>query len=93
MRLAIALACALSLPACFNPDQPACTFRCDSAIGNGRRCPESYSCGADNYCHLNGNTDVCPYAVDSAVIVDMTAASPDLTPAADLTTVDASPGN
>lgn len=88
-RLALLPLLATALPGCFQPDLPVCAFRCGTDVGNGRRCPESYTCQADDYCHLNGSTGACPW--EAGTSTDMAAAAPaDLAP--DLAPPDLVPG-
>jgi hypothetical protein len=73
MRLALVIVAAATLAGCFSPDQPACAFRCgDSAPV----CPDNYFCGTDNYCHLNGHNEACPFP--DAGVPDLPVFMPDL---------------
>lgn len=58
----ILFALALLSGACFDPDEPPCTFAC----GENGACPDNYECQADGYCHLKGHTGPCNYS-DAAV--------------------------
>jgi hypothetical protein len=56
LRLAAVLgAVALSLAACFDPQQPGCAFSC----ATDGLCPSGYTCQADNICHRNDGQGTC----------------------------------
>jgi plastocyanin len=59
--------------ACFNPDEPACSFVC----GDNGACPDDYTCAADGYCHKNGDTSACGFS-DAAAPGDDLSAGMDL---------------
>jgi hypothetical protein len=63
MRFVLLLA--LTLGGCFNIDEPPCAYAC----GPGGACPDDYTCGSDNYCHLHG-TGVCQFS-DASVVPDL----------------------
>ncbi len=50
---------------CFNVEEPPCSYAC----GPNGECPDDYSCGTDNYCHLHG-TGVCFFS-DAALPGDL----------------------
>ena len=62
---------ALGLTQCFQPDLPACSYRCNATEP---RCPDEYECRSDGYCHLQGNTEACPYQMNlnPSAVPDMT---------------------
>jgi hypothetical protein len=62
-RIAFSL---LFAAACFNPDEPPCSFAC----GDNGACPDDYTCAADGYCHKNGSTGECGFS-DAAMPLDM----------------------
>lgn len=62
LGLGAALALSLaSLSRCFSPTLPACSFICNK---EEPKCPDEYECRSDNYCHLKGSTEMCPYSMD-----------------------------
>ena len=70
------LAALLALPACFQVDQPICSYSC----GPTGECPNDYSCQSDNYCHRtdtvkDGMFTACEFSdaatVDEAVPFDL----------------------
>ncbi|MDB4971483.1 MAG: hypothetical protein JWN44_7172 [Myxococcales bacterium] len=66
---------ALALPGCFSPDKPTCSYAC---ADTSPKCPESYECRTDGYCHLTGTTTACLFS-DAAVPLDMSVATvPDM---------------
>jgi hypothetical protein len=79
---------ALFLGACFNPDQPPCSFAC----GDNQACPDDYTCQPDGYCHKNRDNRACGFS-DAAVPNDLAEydASFDLTPPLDMSHGDANP--
>ena len=83
--IALLVAAAAALPACFSPEEPACAFRCDDSANNQNRCPENYTCQADGYCHKNGTSSVCPYPDASATQQPDMSRMPDLTVPPDMT--------
>ena len=50
-----------SLSRCFSPTLPACSFVCNTT---DPKCPDEYECRSDNYCHLKGSSEACPYTMD-----------------------------
>jgi len=46
---------ALALSACYAPDLPPCTVTC----GPSSPCPADLSCGADHFCHADGDDTTC----------------------------------
>ncbi len=50
-----ALAALLLVPACFSPQLPECSVHC----GPTSPCPADLTCGADQFCHTGGATEVC----------------------------------
>ena len=74
--LATAAFAVATFEACFSPDEPDCTFRCDKNVGNSGHCPDHYTCQADGYCHKNGTSTFCPYAADAATSVVMDQSAP-----------------
>lgn len=73
---ALMLACA----GCFSPDKPICSYAC---ADTEPRCPESYECRADGYCHLVGTVSACPFS-DAAMPQDMSAAAGSDMPVVDM---------
>jgi hypothetical protein len=57
------LALSLAVAGCFNPDEPDCAFVC----GPQGKCPESYECRPDNYCHKVGTSGPCVGYTDASV--------------------------
>lgn len=55
---------------CFNPSKPTCSFVC---ADTDPKCPDDYSCGADNYCHLKNSTAPCGFSDAAAPLSDMSA--------------------
>jgi hypothetical protein len=47
---------AATLPACFNPEQPACAFSCVTAP---HACPPNYACQSDGLCHNDKSPGIC----------------------------------
>jgi hypothetical protein len=76
----LALALATGFAGCFNPDQPTCSYICSESEP---RCPDSYECRADNYCHLVGSTEACGFA-DASVSTDLSAVTTDMSHPSDL---------
>ena len=74
--------------ACFNPDEPPCSFSC----GDNNICPDDYTCQPDGYCHKNGDTSACGFS-DAAVPSDLAEndSGMDLRPPIDLGLGDGSP--
>jgi hypothetical protein len=77
---AFALSLTLAAAGCFNPDEPPCAYAC----GPNGECPDDYTCGNDNYCHLHG-TGICSFSDASLVPPDLSvpenqvdASQPDL---------------
>ena len=68
------------LARCFQPDLPACAYRCNTAEP---RCPDEYECRSDGYCHLKGSTEACRYSMDLLPAADMSL-PPDQSLPADL---------
>jgi hypothetical protein len=68
-----------SLSRCFSPTLPACSFICNK---DEPRCPDDYECRGDNYCHLRGSSEACPYSMDLA------PPQYDLSPPPDMSAVD-----
>jgi len=68
--VAIAGALGVAVPACFNPDHPACAFTC---IDPPHTCPAGYVCGADNLCHDPNNPGFCD--IDTSMDAGATDAS------------------
>jgi hypothetical protein len=56
--------------ACFNWDEPPCSFVC----GDNGSCPDDYSCASDGYCHKNGDTNACGFSDAAAPTGDLSAA-------------------
>jgi hypothetical protein len=76
----VGVALSLTTSGCFNVDKPSCSYVCADVEP---RCPDSYECRADGYCHLTGTTDVCLFS-DAAMPADMSVAvstPADMTPA------------
>lgn len=71
---------AASFSGCFNVDKPTCSYACSDTTP---KCPDSYECRTDGYCHLVGTTEACMFS-DAAVPIDMSMSTPaDLTPSSD----------
>ena len=81
----------VNLLQCFTPELPACAYRCATAEP---RCPEEYECRSDEYCHLKGTTDTCPYTQDllPPPVRDLSGLGVDLARPPDLSPSDAGPG-
>lgn len=64
----------VGLNACFNVDQPICSFVC----GPSSACPEDYECRSDGYCHLRGSIESCEFsdASTSTVVPDLRGSGP-----------------
>jgi hypothetical protein len=80
---ALLLVCLLPLAACFQYDEPDCSFKCGTDT-SAPVCPDDYECRSDGYCHLQGSapTSVCPYTdasvvADQSIPLDMTSPSSD----------------
>jgi hypothetical protein len=59
------------LAGCFSPHQPPCAFSC---VTDGL-CPSGYLCGADGFCHREGDQGMCDLASDGGQ--DAADAAPD----------------
>ena len=74
------------LAGCFAPENPPCTFRCDTLAANHQHCPESYECRLDGYCHLVGTVGSCPTASVDLASPDLVTTTPPDMRTADLAT-------
>jgi hypothetical protein len=79
MSRLVLLCATLLLAGCFNPDKPSCSYAC---ADSDPRCPDSYECRSDGYCHLMGTTDTCNFS-DASVPLDMVTGN-DLTSSPDI---------
>lgn len=85
----------VGLTRCFSPQLPACSYICNPTEP---KCPDTYECRADGYCHLRDSTEACPYSMDllppparpDLFGTNDLAAIPDMLPAQDLGDPDAS---
>jgi hypothetical protein len=69
---ALALAATTGFSGCFNVDKPTCSYVCSDT---SPKCPDSYECRSDGYCHLVGTTAACTFA-DAAVQVPVDMSMP-----------------
>jgi hypothetical protein len=83
--LAVLLPGLVSLSRCFSPTLPACSFICNK---DEPRCPEEYECRSDNYCHLKGSSEACPYSMDLSPLPPDMLMIPDLAPPPDMAPAD-----
>ncbi len=63
--LGLLLLCLLAIPLshCYTPTYSDCAYRCGT---DEPRCPPSYECRSDNYCHLPDSTNICLFGIDLA---------------------------
>jgi hypothetical protein len=78
-------AAALAAAACYKTPKPNCSFSC----GQGGACPDDYTCGPDNICHLmsGGGLAACEHPFFDAAAADAKA---DAEPGAPDAPIDAS---
>jgi hypothetical protein len=55
LGLVVLLGAAALAAACFSPREPACAFSC----ATDGKCPPSYSCRPDGFCHRDDDAGVC----------------------------------
>jgi hypothetical protein len=67
---------------CFDVQEPPCAYAC----GPNGECPDDYSCGTDNYCHLHG-TGICSFS-DASFAPDLSVPENLPDAAMDLTEID-----
>jgi hypothetical protein len=72
LRFALLALAGFTVSGCFNVDKPACSYVCAEVEP---RCPDSYECRTDGYCHLIGSTAACIFS-DAAMPADMSVAVP-----------------
>lgn len=65
----------LLLSHCFTPTYSDCAYRCAS---DEPRCPPSYECRSDSYCHLPDSTNICLFGIDLAGLTLDGGLRPDL---------------
>ena len=75
VRWQLVAAAALAVAGCYKTPKPNCTFEC----GAGGSCPDDYTCGPDQICHLMTGSGLaaCEIAFDDAAQTQKDTSMPD----------------